>query len=80
MFNIFINDIFLFSDSNIYNYADDNCISFENRSIDIITDTLHKVSVSVMEWFRENSLAANPAKFVLDYYQSGYTDLLQNAN
>ena len=64
LFNIFINDIFLFnSDINIYNYADDNCISFEGRSIDIITDTLHKESVSLMEWFRRNSLAANPAKF-----------------
>ena len=64
LFNIFINDIFLFnSDINIYNYADDNCISFEGRSIDIITDTLHKESVSLMEWSRKNSLAANPAKF-----------------
>ena len=64
LFNIFINDIFLFnSDINIYNYADDNCISFEGRSIDIITDTLDKESVSLMEWFRKNSLAANPAKF-----------------
>ena len=64
LFNIFINDIFLFcSDINIYNYADDNCISFEGHSIDIITDKLHKESVSLMEWFRKNSLAANPAKF-----------------
>ena len=64
LFNIFINDIFLFnSDINIYNYADDNCISFEGRSIDIITDKLHKERVSLMEWFRKNSLAANPAKF-----------------
>ena len=64
LFNIFINDIFLFnSDINIYNYADDNCISFEGRSIDIITDKLHQESVSLMEWFRKNSLAANPAKF-----------------
>ena len=64
LFNIFINDIFLFnSDVNIYNYADDNCISFEGRSIDIITDTLHKESVSLMELFSKNPLAANPAKF-----------------
>ena len=64
LFNIFIIDIFLFnSDINIYNYADDNCITFEGRSIDIITDKLHKESVSLMEWFRKNSLAANPAKF-----------------
>ena len=47
LFNIFISDIFLFnSDANIHNYADDNCKSFEGRSIDIITDTLHKENVS----------------------------------
>ena len=64
LFQIFINDIFLFnSDINIYNYADDNGISFDGRSIDIITDKLHKESVSLIEWFRKNSLAANPAKF-----------------
>ena len=64
LFNIFIDDIFLFNnDINFYNYADDHCISFDGRSIDIITDNLHKESVSLMEWFRKNSLAANPAKF-----------------
>ena len=64
LFNIFINDIFFInSDINIYNYADDNCISFAGSSIDIIADTLNKEMVSLMEWFRQNSLVANPAKF-----------------
>ena len=63
-FNIFINDIFLCSsDINIYNYADDNCISFAGNSIDVIEDTLNKEIISLMEWFRKKSLAANPAKF-----------------
>ena len=64
LFNIFINDIFLHSsDIDIYNYADDNCISFAGNSIDVIEDTLNKEIISLMEWFRKNSLAANPAKF-----------------
>ena len=64
LFNIFINDLFLFnSDINIYNYADDNCIPLGGRSIDIITDKLHKESVSLMEWFRKKFLAENPTKF-----------------
>ena len=64
LFNIFINDIFFInSDINIYNYADDNCISFAGSFINIITDTLNKEMVSLMEWFRKKSLAANPAKF-----------------
>ena len=54
LFNIFINVIFLFNnDINLYNYADDNCISFEGGSIDFITDTLHQESVSSMEWLRK---------------------------
>ena len=41
LFNVFINDIFLCSsDINIFNYADDNCISFAGSSINIIEDTL----------------------------------------
>ena len=64
LFNIFINAIFLYSsDINIYNYADDNCISFAGNSIDIIEDTLNKEIISLMEWFRKKSLAARPAKF-----------------
>ena len=56
LFNIFINDIFFNnSDINIYNYADDNCISFAGSSIDIIADTLNKEMVSLMEWFRKKS-------------------------
>ena len=55
LFNIFINDIFLINnDINIYDYADDNCISFVGSSINIITDTLNKEMFSLMEWFRKN--------------------------
>ena len=54
LFNIFINDIFFInSDINIYNYADDNCISFAGSSINIITDALNKEMVSFMERFRK---------------------------
>ena len=78
LLNIFISDIFLFnSDINIYNYADENYISFEGRSIDIITDTLHKESVSLMEWFRKKSLAANPAKFQTMFLKSNSINDIQ---
>ena len=54
LFNIFISDIFLYSsDINIYNYADDNCISFIWNSIDVIEDTLNKEIISIVEWFRK---------------------------
>ena len=57
LFNVFINDIFLCSsDINIFDYADDNCISFAGSSIHIIEDTLKKEVASLMEWFRKKTL------------------------
>ena len=57
LFNIFINDIFLYSsDNNIYNFADDNCISFAGNSIYVIEDTLNKEIISLMEWFRKKCI------------------------
>jgi hypothetical protein len=38
LFNVFINDIFLFvKDSTIYNYADDNTVSNCDNDIDVVT-------------------------------------------
>ena len=61
LFNIFINDIFFInSDINIYNHADDNCISFAGSSFNINTDTLNKEMVSLMEWFRKKIPGCKP--------------------
>ena len=61
LFYIFINDIFFInSDINIYNYADNNCISFAGCSIYIIADTLNKDMVSLMEWFRKKIPGCKP--------------------
>jgi len=41
LFNIFINDIFHFvQESNLYNYADDNTLSFAHHNLDIVKSTL----------------------------------------
>jgi hypothetical protein len=41
LFNVFINDIFLFvKDSTIYNYTDDNTVSNCDNDIDVVTQTL----------------------------------------
>ena len=54
LFNIFTNDIFLYSsDINIYNYADDHCISFAGNFIDVIEDTLNEEIISLIKWFRK---------------------------
>ena len=61
LFNVFINDIlFLDCDCHIYNYAYDNCISYSSDTIDDIRKFLTK---DFMNWFKQNSLKANPEKF-----------------
>ena len=63
LFNIFINDIFFINnDVTIYNYADDNCVSYAHNDIDIIKNFL-ECDVKKMYWFKINSLEASPSKF-----------------
>ena len=64
LFNAFINDIFFLDcDCHIYNYADDNCISYSSDTIDDIRKFLTKDIIVFMNWFKQNSLKANPEKF-----------------
>ena len=64
LFNVFINDIFLFvKDSTIYNYADDNTVSNCNNDIDVVTKTLENDSMELINWFSLNLMKANPDKF-----------------
>ena len=64
LFNIFINDIFQFvSKCNLYNYADDNTLSYADHKIENVKDTLEKESLSLINWFSDNKMQANPDKF-----------------
>ena len=64
LFNVFINDIFLFvKDSTIYNYADDNTVSNCDNDIDVVTKTLENDSMELINWFSLNLMKANPDKF-----------------
>jgi hypothetical protein len=55
LFNVFINDIFLFvKDSTIYNYADDNTVSNCDNDIDVVTKTLKNDSMELINWFSLN--------------------------
>ena len=64
LFNIYINDIFFFTENcNLYNYADDNVASYAGTNVDQIRLTLTRETNSLMDWFCKNSLAANPSKF-----------------
>ncbi|MCH2405854.1 MAG: reverse transcriptase family protein [Nitrosopumilus sp.] len=63
LFNIFINDIFLFLDkTNIANYADDNTTYAVENDIMELLKTLETETVSVLNWFRMNEMKPNQGK------------------
>ena len=64
LFNIFINDLFLFiRKSGVCNFADDNAPSSVGKNIENVISDLKTDLVGVMEWFKINSLKANCGKF-----------------
>ena len=64
LFNIFMNDIFYFKKkASIYNYADDNTVSYSHKNLDILKEVLVDESAICIDWFRDNKMQANPDKF-----------------
>ena len=64
IFNIFLNDIFYFAtESDLYNYADDNCVSVSHTEMNILSSYLQSETQSMVKWFTDNSMRANAGKF-----------------
>ena len=64
LFNIFINDIFYFViQTFIYNYADDNTVSFIHTDLHTLKNVLEQESMNLIKWFENNFMKANPEKF-----------------
>jgi hypothetical protein len=64
LFNIFLNDIFYFiHNSELYNYADDNTLSYADTDIKNIIKTLEEESKILINWFSINKMKVNPVKF-----------------
>ena len=63
LFNIFINDLFLFVDkSEVCNYADDNSLSVADISIEKIINALES-DINILEkWFEDNGMLLNEHK------------------
>ena len=59
LFNIFINDIFLF----VHNYADDNTVLYCDYDINKVVNTLEADSLKLINWFSINLMKAIPDKF-----------------
>ena len=64
LFNIFINDLFLFlEDVDLANFADDNTIYTANKNIEVLIKLLERESKSAIDWFKMNDMIVNPDKF-----------------
>ena len=65
LFNIFMNDFFYLMENqcDIYNYADDNTLSFHAHNLEFMKATLESAANMGIQWFRQNGMQANPNKF-----------------
>ena len=64
LFNIFINDLFLFIEKcNLYNYADDNIVSYSAPCSSDVLSSLQSDCNRAIKWFTNNGMKANPDKF-----------------
>ena len=59
LFNIFT----LKSICDVYNYADDNTLSYSHKNPVVIKGTLEKASKQAVIWFESNFMKANSSKF-----------------
>ena len=70
LFNFFANDMFfvISNSCRIYNYADDNSISYHHKNLNVIKVTLEQALDEALNWFKGNYLQANPCKFQAIYF------------
>ena len=66
LFNIYLSDLFMFCEnSNVANYADDNSPFVCSTDTASVISQLDNDSRTLLEWFKNNGLKANPDKFHL---------------
>ena len=64
LFNTFINDTIYFIEyGTLYNYADDNTLSYADQDYNTLINVLEKESSILIEWFNINCMQANSDKF-----------------
>jgi hypothetical protein len=64
LFNTFINDtIYFIGHGTLYNYADDNTLSYADQDYNTLINVLEKESSILIEWFNINCMQANTDKF-----------------
>ena len=64
LFNIFMNDLFLFIEKcQLNNYADDNSLDSSSGNLTEVLSNLRCDGRNAIEWFANNGMQANPDKF-----------------
>ena len=64
LFNIFINDLFFFiTKSEVCNFTNDNTLYSCNKNLEHVFSNLKYDLRNVLDWFKINSMKANPGKF-----------------
>ena len=64
LFNIFINGVCLINlDSEVYNFTDDNTLSFCGHDLQEIVTNLENDLCKLLKWFKDNLMVVNPKKF-----------------
>ena len=80
LFNIFINDFFLFIlETILCNFADDNTISSCDSSLEVVRRHLRSDLERAIYWYKINSLVANPAKFQMIFFGHSITQKISVA-
>ena len=51
------------TESDLYSYADDNCVSVSHAEINILSSFSQSETQSMVKWFTDNSMKANAVKF-----------------
>ena len=71
LFNIFLNDlIFFIQETEVCNFADDTTIYSCSLNYEEVADKLSNDTYIVLNWFKVNSMAANPGKFQIMFLGS----------
>ena len=81
LFNLFLNDLFfIFEKNDICNFADDNSLYVCGPSLDFVKNCLQDSAIEILNWFDQNSLVANPAKFQIIFPGSPNLHIELNLN
>ena len=64
LFNIYINDLFLFiNQATLHNYADDKTLAYFSETLSNLIEVLEEEAGAALTWLKQNQMIANPEKF-----------------